>query len=49
MLKEGLFLEREVSVEDPSMVYLKIIAPFNKLCEAAEKSHHRKLVKVIKY
>lgn len=46
LLKAGLYIEKEVSVEDSSMIYLKIIAPFDCLCACAENNELLKQVHV---
>jgi hypothetical protein len=37
MLQNGLLLQKEVSVEDPNQVFVKIFAPFDVLCSMAER------------
>ena len=36
LLKRGLIIERETSVEEPKIVYVKVLSPFNVLCSEAE-------------
>ncbi|KAJ3308992.1 Anoctamin-4 [Blyttiomyces sp. JEL0837] len=36
ILRKGLIIEREASVEEPKCVYVKIIAPFHVLCAEAQ-------------
>ncbi|KAI9362124.1 calcium-activated chloride channel-domain-containing protein [Zopfochytrium polystomum] len=36
LLQKGLIIERELSVEEKKMVYVKILAPFNVLCAEAQ-------------
>jgi hypothetical protein len=36
LLKKGLLVERETSIEEPSETFLKIVTPFNVLCNEAQ-------------